>query len=861
MATTTINIGLTKPEATDTTLIREDINNNSDIIDGRFSSTYLAVQAKAAVSITGGSITGITDLAIADGGTASSTASDARTALGLAIGTNVQAYDASLTSISGLAYVSASFIKLSANDTYVVRTIAETKTDLSLNAVENTALSTWVGTTNITTLGTIATGVWSGTVIGTAKGGTGIANNAASTLTISGNYATTLTVTNITAVTLPTTGTLVNNAVATLSSLTSIGTITTGGLGTGAVIAGVTMTLGSDAAFDTYYRGASVLTRLAPNTAASNKFLRMIGTGTAGQAPSWEALGTGDIPDISATYSVLAGNTSLITLGTVTTGTWTATTIKANYLQNAAADLGAANVDINLGNTNGAYVTNLTTDGTITATVGFAGALTGNVTGNVSGTAATVTGAAQASITSLGTLTTLTIDDITINANSIASAGASTLSITPTAGQTITFDGTVTLDAGVITGATSITSTAFVGALTGNADTVTGFTPAGGSLTLAGADALTLTTSAATNVTLPTTGTLATTSNKLSAFAATTSAELAGVISDEIGAGKLRFDTAVTAKTTTATLTEAEAGTILVSAAGGAYTITLPTASGNTGLTYHFIKTDANYTLITLAADGAETFNYENSTGAPVATYARLNTYCAEVTVVSDGANWQVIDEAMGQVPYCKVYINEDQLNITNAIETFQIDLDTLIIDIGSNFDNSTWISSTATSTSAGHLVDSTAPFTSAMLKTRVKNTTDGTVTYITVVNSATDVTVRDDIFASGEAYIIKNAKFVCPVSGIYSIDYMVTIHYNSVIADKVYTGYLYKNASYVSTANTQASVANNGIDMICHVFLDFDKDDYMQLRVAHWAGNNTPDVRGGSEGFTYMIIRLISKD
>src|SRR3989344_5037794 len=110
--------------------------------------------------------------------------------------------------------------------------------------------------------------------------------------------------------------------------------------------------------------------------------------------------------------------------------------------------------------------------GILTAT-GFSGPLTGNVTGNASGTAATVTGAAQAAITSLGTLTTLTVDDITINGNTISSAGASTLAITPTAGQVITFDGTVTLDAGVIAGATSITSTTFVGALTGNADTVT----------------------------------------------------------------------------------------------------------------------------------------------------------------------------------------------------------------------------------------------------------------------------------------------------------------------------------------------------------------------------------------------------
>ncbi len=43
--------------------------------------------------------------------------------------------------------------------------IALTKSDLSLGNVEDTALSTWVGSTNITTLGTIATGVWQGTAI------------------------------------------------------------------------------------------------------------------------------------------------------------------------------------------------------------------------------------------------------------------------------------------------------------------------------------------------------------------------------------------------------------------------------------------------------------------------------------------------------------------------------------------------------------------------------------------------------------------------------------------------------------------------------------------------------------------------
>mgnify|MGYP006874404855 CR=1 FL=1 len=53
----------------------------------------------------------------------------------------------------------------------------------------------------------------------------------------------------------------------------------------------------------------------------------------------------------------------------------------------------------------------------------FEGDLTGNVTGNVSGTASTVTTAAQPNITSLGTLTTLTVDDITINDSTISDAG------------------------------------------------------------------------------------------------------------------------------------------------------------------------------------------------------------------------------------------------------------------------------------------------------------------------------------------------------------------------------------------------------------------------------------------------------
>jgi len=53
-------------------------------------------------------------------------------------------------------------------------------------------------------------------------------------------------------------------------------------------------------------------------------------------------------------------------------------------------------------------------DGTVTAD-----AFVGNITGNATGTAATVTGAAQSNITSLGTLTTLTVDNVITNGATI----------------------------------------------------------------------------------------------------------------------------------------------------------------------------------------------------------------------------------------------------------------------------------------------------------------------------------------------------------------------------------------------------------------------------------------------------------
>lgn len=84
-----------------------------------------------------------------------------------------QPLDADLTTIGGLSPTNDDILQR-VSGAWANRTPAQVKTSLGLNLVENTALSTWAGSSNITTLGTVGTGTWDATAIGPTKGGTGL---------------------------------------------------------------------------------------------------------------------------------------------------------------------------------------------------------------------------------------------------------------------------------------------------------------------------------------------------------------------------------------------------------------------------------------------------------------------------------------------------------------------------------------------------------------------------------------------------------------------------------------------------------------------------------------------------------------
>ena len=127
-----------------------------------------------------GTLTFTSPVPIASGGTNATTASAARTNLGLAIGTDVQAYNAGLQDISGLAKTDGNFI-VGNGTNWVAESGATVRTSLGLGsmAVQNSnAVSISAGTATLTSMTTNSATITGGTITGitdlaVADGGTG----------------------------------------------------------------------------------------------------------------------------------------------------------------------------------------------------------------------------------------------------------------------------------------------------------------------------------------------------------------------------------------------------------------------------------------------------------------------------------------------------------------------------------------------------------------------------------------------------------------------------------------------------------------------------------------------------------------
>ena len=132
--------------------LNQDTANTANTLVSRDSSGNFAAniitantfsgEISGSADITSGSITGITDLAIADGGTGASTAAGARTNLGLAIGTDVQEYDAQLTALGNVTAAADKVPYFTSSTAANVMTVTSTARtlldDTSISAMRST---------------------------------------------------------------------------------------------------------------------------------------------------------------------------------------------------------------------------------------------------------------------------------------------------------------------------------------------------------------------------------------------------------------------------------------------------------------------------------------------------------------------------------------------------------------------------------------------------------------------------------------------------------------------------------------------------------------------------------------------------
>lgn len=488
------------------------------------------------------------------------------------------------------------------------------------DVLSSTTLGSGVTGSSLTSVATIGTGTWQGTVIAGQYGGTGVANTGKTitlggNLTTSGAFATTFTATAATSLTLPTSGTLATTT-------------------------------------DTHYIGT---TGVALNRSSANLAL----TGILSVTLPGSTSGSIQIIPIA-----VAGTSTVLTLPAVTgivvttgdtdtvTNTMLAGSIANAKLTNSSTTIGTTAIALGASSTTLAGLTSVTS-------TGFTGALTGNAdTATTLATSRTIalTGDATASGSFNGSanysraLTLATVNTnvgqfgsttaipvVTVNAKGLVTA-ISTAAIS----GSLTFTGDVTgtgstggstalsISAGAVTNAnlanSSVTVTAGTGMSGGGAVSL------GGTVTLTNAGVLSVNGSTGT-----VTG-IATKADTLAQFAATTSAQLAGVISDETGSGALVFATSPTLVTPVlgiASATSVNKVTITAPATGSTLTI----ADGKTLTASNTLTlTGTDLSSIAFGSGGTVVYTTNKLSAFSATTSAELAGVLSNETGYSTGA-------------------------------------------------------------------------------------------------------------------------------------------------------------------------------------------------------------------------------
>ena len=210
-------------------------------------------------------------------------------------GTNGQVLKSNGTSVYwGTDNDSVTGVKGSSESSYRTGQVSISASNIGLGNVENTALSTWTGSANIKTVGTITSGTWNGTTIGVGSGGTGL--NSLTQYAV--YYASTSSA--FSAVTVNTTATrkflrMVGTGSAGAAPAWDTVTKTDVGLSNVTNDAQIAKSVLSGVYDMLYSSAANTPARLAANTSETRKFLRMVGTGSAGTAPEWDTVTKTDV--------------------------------------------------------------------------------------------------------------------------------------------------------------------------------------------------------------------------------------------------------------------------------------------------------------------------------------------------------------------------------------------------------------------------------------------------------------------------------------------------------------------------------------------------------------------------------------